>query len=255
MRLRPTINSELMNQLSPLQLLQNHKTADTPMSHVMPRMSGEISVGQIRSMLYKDTDLQSDRRFVLVTSMTSNESMIVQVTLIGTDLRLTSKNDVLLLESERPTPYDIMIQTDLRFPVLRSDLGAVFSVLEPATVTLLTSMNNYSGRDISRSGTHKNDADVIRQDYLREELQTVRCLSSNAFIAMQGPVYKGEQVKLLDAGNHSSTIRQAAQSESTFHPLPPIARPGHRDEHSKQEVLEFLRQRKATRGTKEKVTA
>jgi hypothetical protein len=244
-----------MNQLTPLQILQNLASRSTLIPQDKSASNTEIAIGQIRSITFENVDQELDRRFVLVTSMTSSQSMILQVMLVGADPNLSGRNDVLLLESERPSPFDNVIQTDLKFPVLKADLGACFSHLETSTVGLLSNMANYSGRDISRSGVHRNELDLIRQDYLRDELETVRLLSRNAFLAMQGPEYKAEQVKLLNAGRHSLTIREITQPSGTYKPLPQIARQGRSETPSRQEELQFLRQLKSNRAMKEMVAA
>jgi hypothetical protein len=249
-----TINSEFMNQSNPLQILQSLVPSSISVPFSMPEPTTQISVGQIRSVTFENLEQEMDLRFVVVTSIPSERSMILQVMLIGKEPNLSGRNDVLLLDSERPSLFDTMIQTELKFPVLRSDLGALYSVLEPPTLELLANMNNYSGRDISRIGVHRNDADVIRQDYLRDELHIVRRISANAFNMMQGPEYKAEQVVLLNLPNHELTLRELKVSSRIYKPRPLSASHGN-NEASFNEELEFLRQLKNARALKEKVAA
>ena len=135
-----------------------------------------VLVGQIRSIKFINEEGLSDSRFVLVTGILSN-SDLVQVMLIGS-FHFAGKNDVRLYEDEKPSLEADAIQTDLRFPVLRANLGHVYSVISSETRELLYKMLNFSGRDISRKGL-MDQSNWMRQDYFREEMNAM-----NAMIAM-----------------------------------------------------------------------
>lgn len=141
-----------------------------------------IEVGQIRSIGFTDEEWGRQTRFVLVTSMSSEDSPLVQVMLLGSFVN-SGINDVLLHEFEKPSlsPFAETIQTDLRFPVLRENLGSLYSTIAYDTRILIHKMLNYSGRDVSRMGLHRGRPNWIRQDYLREEMETVKAIAQNGF--------------------------------------------------------------------------
>lgn len=142
----------------------------------------EIEVGQIRSIGFTDEEWGTQTRFVLVTSMSSRDSQHVQVMLLGSFVN-SGINDVLLHEFEKPSfsPFAETIQTDLRFPVLRENLGSLYSTIAYDTRILIHKMLNSSGRDVSRMGLHRGSPNWIRQDYLREEMETVKAIAQNGF--------------------------------------------------------------------------
>jgi hypothetical protein len=142
-----------------------------------------IEVGQIRSIGFTDEEWGRQTRFVLVTSISSEDSPLVQVMLLGSSVD-AGINDVCLHEFEKPSfsPLAETIQTDLRFPVLREHLGPVFSTIAYDTRILLYKMSNYSGRDVSRMGINRdNQENWFRQEYLREEMETVKAIISTSF--------------------------------------------------------------------------
>lgn len=128
-----------------------------------------VLVGQIRSIKFINEEGLSDSRFVLVTAI--SDSDLVQVMLIGS-FHFAGKNDVLLYEDEKPSLEADAIQTDLRFPVLRANLGHVYSAISSETRELLYKMLNFSGRDISRKGL-MDQSNWMRQDYFREEMNAM----------------------------------------------------------------------------------
>jgi hypothetical protein len=142
-----------------------------------------IEVGQIRSIGFTDEEWGRQTRFVLVTSMSSEDSPLVQVMLLGASVD-AGINDVHLHWFEKPSlsPLAETIQTDLRFPVLREHLGQVYSRIAYDTRILLYKMSNYSGRDVSRMGINRdNQENWFRQEYLREEMETVKAIISTSF--------------------------------------------------------------------------
>jgi hypothetical protein len=205
-----------MNNSIPLEILRNHKpfVPHTPVS--VPETETVVAVGQIRSIRFVNSDDETEQRFVIVTSMTSTTSLIVQGMLVGTDFKLSGKNDVLLHEEERPSFEAVVAQTDLRFPVLRSDLGALYSKLNAETLQLFSKMNNYSGRDVSRSGVNRDASNLIRQDYLRDELDAMHSITQSAFAVMAGPDYKAEKVKELDLKVFEFEKRAIRDKSSVF---------------------------------------
>ena len=209
-----------MNNSIPLEILRNHKpfVPHTPVS--VPETETVVAVGQIRSIRFVNSDDETEQRFVIVTSMTSTTSLIVQGMLVGTDFKLSGKNDVLLQEEERPSFESVVAQTDLLFPVLRSDLGALYSKLTAETLQLFSKMNHYSGRDVSRSGVNRDASNLIRQDYLRDELDAVRSITQSAFAAMAGPAYKAEKVRELDLKGFVNEERAIRDKSSVFKTKP-----------------------------------
>jgi hypothetical protein len=209
-----------MNNSTPLDILKNHQpfSALAPIS--LPKNKTEVLVGQIRSFRFVNSENEIEQRFVLVTAMSSTTSLIVQGMLIGIDFKLSGKNDVLLHEEERPSFEAVVAQTDLRFPVLRSDLGALYSNLNAETLQLFSKMNNYSGRDVSRSGVHRDASNLIRQDYLRDELDAVRSITQSAFAAMAGPAYKAEKVRELDLKGFGYEERAICDRSSVYETKP-----------------------------------
>ena len=232
-----------MNNSIPLEILRNHKpfVPHTPVS--VPETETVVAVGQIRSIRFVNSDDETEQRFVIVTSMTSTTSLIVQGMLVGTDFKLSGKNDVLLQEEERPSFESVVAQTDLRFPVLRADLGALYSNLSTDTLQLFSKMNNFSGRDISRSGVHRDSSNLIRQDYLRDELDAVRSITQSAFAVMAGPDYKAEKVRELNLNGFGFEERAICEKPSTYETKP------------SSDDLQTLRQIRQQRRAKEMVAA
>jgi hypothetical protein len=239
------MNSESINQISALEILKSSTTFLSPSKLAVPKVSSEVVVGQIRSIQFINSDGELDHRFVLIVSMASKDSSIVQAILIGQDKLLAGKNDVYLSEHEVPSFEALVIQTDLRLPVLRSDLGPIFSEITDDTLQLLSQMSSYSGRDLGRTGVHRNNADLIRQDYIRSELDALRSISRSAFIAMSGPDYKSEMVKQIDAGSHSLTIHEIRNAPTVFKTLPEST---FSDRNSQLEYLVRLKEKRSTRG-------
>lgn len=240
-----------MNNSIPLEILRNHKpfVPHTPVS--VPETETVVAVGQIRSIRFVNSENEIEQRFVLVTAMSSTTSLIVQGMLIGTDFKLSGKNDVLLHDEERPSFEAVVAQTDLRFPVLRADLGALYSNLNAETLQLFSKMNNYSGRDVSRSGVHRDASNLIRQDYLRDELDAVRSITQSAFAAMAGPDYKAEKVKELDLKGFGNEVRAIREKSSTFKTNPST----NELRQDPTNELQALRQKRAQRPARELVAA
>ncbi len=232
-----------MNNSTPLEILKNHQPFSTLAPISLPKNEIEVVVGQIRSFRFVNSENEIEQRFVLVTAMSSTTSLIVQGMLIGTDFKLSGKNDVLLHEEERPSFEAVVAQTDLRFPVLRADLGALYSNLNAETLQLFSKMNNYSGRDVSRSGVHRDASHLIRQDYLRDELDAVRSITQSAFAAMAGPDYKAEKVKELELKGFRFEERALREKSATYETKP-----------SSNELQDLL-QKRSQRRAKEMVAA
>ena len=174
-----TTKSERMEALKLLIALNTEIQVVSEQVGVMPfwpdnkESKDEVAVGQIRSIEFINEDGDLDRRFVLVTSVTDSD--VVQVMLVGS-FDCAGKNDVFLYEAEKPSLEADSLQTDLRFPVMRSQLGAVYSTIYSETQEILHKMSNYSGRDVSRKGL-LDESNWMRQDYIREEMSAVKHIS------------------------------------------------------------------------------
>jgi hypothetical protein len=99
------------------------------------------------------------------------EQAFVQIILIGDDEQGAGYNDIILEQNERPMPLSSVLQTDWTFGVLIEDLGPVYSTLSQETLNLVSKMNNWSGRDLSRVGFHPNDQDPNRIEIIEENFQ------------------------------------------------------------------------------------
>jgi len=239
--------------MTPIEILKNLKIDTDKSAHSFPKQTDEIAVGQIRSIEFLNEEKLLERRFVLITAIAGKKSMIAQAMLIGIDFSMASKNDVLLHDEERPSLEAKVIQTDLRFPVLCADLGAIYSNISLETRELLYKMSSFSGRDISRAGLHRDDSHLLRQDYVREEMSVVRCIYRNALTAMAGPDYKASKVRELDIDGLEVSL--AETSNNPWRPLPDAGLTEPETASERREKIELLRQFKAQRSQRELVAA
>jgi hypothetical protein len=239
--------------MTPIEILKNLKINADKSAHSFPQQTDEVAVGQIRSIEFLNEEELLERRFVLITAIAGKKSMIAQAMLIGIDFAMASKNDVLLLDEECPSLEAKVIQTDLRFPILCADLGAIYSNISPETRELLYKMSNFSGREISRAGLHRNDSHLLRQDYVREEMSVVRCIYRNALTAMAGPEYKASKVRELDIDGLKVSVAEI--TNNPWHPLPAAGFAEPQTANEKQQTIEKLRQLKAQRSQRELAAA
>jgi hypothetical protein len=149
------------------QLLESFEIANGPIE-IREITNGPIEIGQVRSISVQLDD-GSLQRYVAVASMP--EQAFVQIILIGDDEQGAGYNDIILEQNERPMPLSSVLQTDWTFGVLIEDLGPVYSTLSQETLNLVSKMNNWSGRDLSRVGFHPNDQDPTRVEIIEENFQ------------------------------------------------------------------------------------
>ena len=239
--------------MKPIEILKTLKLNTDKTSLSFPQQVNEVVVGQIRSIEFLNEEELPERRFVLITAIAGKHSMIAQAMLIGIDFVMASKNDVLLLDGERPSLDARVIQTDLRFPVLCADLGAIYSNISVETRELLYKMSNFSGREVSRAGLHRNNSHLLRQDYVREEMSVVRSIYRNALTAMTSPEYKASKVRELDINGLGVSVAEIINSP--WHPIPAAGLIEHMTASEQRVEKEKLRQLRQQRSQRELVAA
>ena len=239
--------------MKPIEILKTLKLNTDAASHAFPQQISDVAVGQIRSIKFLNEEELPERRFVLITAIAGKNSMVAQAMLIGIDFVMASKNDVLLLDDERPSLDARVIQTDLRFPVLCADLGSIYSNISLETRDLLYKMLNFSGREVSRAGLHRNNSHPLRQDYVREEMSVVRFIYRNALTAMAGPEYKASMVRELDMAGHEVSVAEI--KNNPWQPIPTAGLVEPKTKSEKREKIETLLQLKSPRSQRELVTA
>jgi hypothetical protein len=239
--------------MKPIEILKTLKLNSDEASLAFPQQINDVAVGQIRSIEFLNEEELPERRFVLITAIAGKNSMVAQAMLIGIDFVMASKNDVLLLDDERPSLDARVIQTDLRFPVLCADLGAIYSNISLETRELLYKMSNFSGREVSRAGLHRNNSHLLRQDYVREEMSVVRFIYRNALTAMAGPEYKASKVRELDIDGLEVSVAEIINNP--WQPIPTAGLVEPKTKSEKREKIETLLQLKSQLSQRELVAA
>ena len=153
-------------------------------------LSSELAAGQVRSCQVEVADGQFEQRYVAVFQETNDDPDFVQIILIGDDEQMAGYNDICLSPDESPMPLSSVLQTEFQFGVLRKDLGPVYSNLSEPTLNLVSKMNNWSGRDLSRVGFHPNDEDPMRIAFLDEQFQVSEWAVSRVFSHLESLQYK-----------------------------------------------------------------
>ena len=153
-------------------------------------LSSELAAGQVRSCQVEVADGHYEQRYVAVFQETNDDPVFVQIMLIGDDEQMAGYNDICLSPDECPMPLSSVLQTEFQFGVLRKDLGPVYSNLNEATLNLVSKMNNWSGRDLSRVGFHPNDEDPMRAAFLEEQFQVSEWAVSRVFSHLESLEYK-----------------------------------------------------------------
>ena len=192
--------------------LESFELAQEPVLLRDIHLSSELAAGQVRSCQVEVADGYYEQRYVAVFQETNDDPDFVQIILIGDDEEMAGYNDICLSPDECPMPLSSVLQTEFQFGVLRKVLGPVYSNLSEATLILVSKMNNWSGRDLSRVGFHPNDEDPLRVAFLEEQFQVSRWALGRVLNHLESAEYK---MRLLDRSEMrpASTGHQQTQKE------------------------------------------
>lgn len=152
----------------------------------LPRLSdnhmrSNVSPGQIRPAFFLDANGRWQKRYVMITHQSDDDTSVVGAMLVHTHPVLATQDDVKVRPGDVGYPLDGAVQTSNQAPLLVAQLGAAIGQLDGTLLDLILGLNRGGRRDGARTGRLVLDEDDLRAQFAHEEWQVMQLMAEDAF--------------------------------------------------------------------------